>query len=228
MAVKHYFLLSALLLLVSCAQPERTNDLASDPPRATDTYRSGKSIVKSSFEPVTAPDNLFPFSPISQLQSFRHGSALFTIKIPQGWTINDRLEGGKLAVSWVDPNKNGVISIEIFPSPPNANKQELVKVDRKFIATEFDNFPEFFIEDIKPQPDGSLMTVWGYNYTQEKQETRAIFNRFLQQNDALTVIITVGFLEQNFAKVETPYLQILDSFQLDPKAKFPQIPSQGK
>jgi hypothetical protein len=224
MPAKYCVFLSALLLLVSCAPPDTPNQVASDPsaPRPTDTYRSGKSLVKSNLDPVVAPDNLFPFQPISQLKEFRHSSGLFTLKVPEGWKINDRLEGGKLAVSWVDPNKNGVISIEVFPSPANANPQELVQVDRQFISTEFGDFPEFFMAEAKPQPDGSLMTVWGYSYTQEQQSARAVFNRFLQQQNGLTVILTVGFLEQNFHKVETPYLQILASFQLDPKTAFPK------
>jgi serine/threonine-protein kinase len=183
---------------------------------------ASKSLHKSKTPPLVASEQKFPLTPIVKLESFKHRTGAFTLLVPQGWIISDRLEGGKLTVSWIDPTKNSVISVEIFPTPAHATTQDLLKQDRDFIKLEFGDFPDFFLEEPILQKDGSLLTIWGYSYTKDKESTKAVINRYLQQQEQKTVIISVGFLEQHFDKVEAPLSQVINSLQINPEVEFPQ------
>jgi hypothetical protein len=159
--------------LTACENPAPTS--------FTVPENANKSLQKSNTPPLTASSEQFPLTNIAKLEPFKHRTGAFELLVPQGWTISDRLEGGKLAVSWVDPTKNAVISIEMFPTPADASKADLLKVDRDFIKLEFGEFPDFFLEEPVTQKDGSLLTVWGYSFTKEKESAKAVINRYLQQ-----------------------------------------------
>ncbi len=194
--------------LIACGDPAPTTFTAPTP--------ANKSLQKSKTPPLTASEQKFPLTQIAKLEPFRHSTGAFELLVPQGWTISDRLEGGKLAVSWIDPTKNLVIGVEMFPTPPNASKEDLLKVDRDFIKLEFGEFPDFFLEEPIPQKDGSLLTVWGYSYTKDRESAKAVINRYLQQKEQKTIILSVGFLEQHFERVQAPLSQIINSLQVNP------------
>jgi len=200
--------------LSACENPARTSFSVPE--------NANKSLQKSNTPPLTASSEQFPLTNIAKLEPFKHRTGAFELLVPQGWTISDRLEGGKLAVSWVDPTKNAVISIEMFPTPADASKADLLKVDRDFIKLEFGEFPDFFLEEPVTQKDGSLLTVWGYSFTKEKESAKAVINRYLQQNQQKTIIISIGFLEQHFDQLKAPLAQVVNSLQVNPAVELSQ------
>ncbi|MFN3926130.1 MAG: hypothetical protein ACK4QL_02150 [Pseudanabaenaceae cyanobacterium] len=204
-------------------------------PSALEITDTGK-VVTASNNPPLPPVNVFPFTPINQLEKFTHKSGIFSMNVPTGWIVNDNLEGGKLVVTWVDPNKNSVISVEIFPTPADSKKEDLIKIDKQFIEQSFDIFPGFYMEEATTQPDGSSRIVWGYTYTrrQDDQEktARAVINRFLSQQGKYTTIVSVGFMEQYFDQVKPQLSQIVNSFNLNPSVELskpsPATPKSNK
>jgi hypothetical protein len=141
--------------------------------------------------------------------------------VPKGWRISDRLENGKLVVTWIDPAKNSVISVEIFATPADTNKAELIKIDQGFIKSNFGAFPGFFVEANQNQTDGSVRQIWGYTYTNENKTARAVINRFLQQKGEYTVILSIGFVEQHYDRLQAQLSQVANSFQLNPTQPLP-------
>jgi hypothetical protein len=206
--------LGGMFGLTACENPAPTS--------FTLPENANKSLQKSNTPPLIASEQKFPSANISKLELFEHSTGAFELLVPQGWTISDRLEGGKLAVSWVDPTKNAVISVEMFATPVSASQEDLLKVDRDFIKLEFGEFPDFFIEQPITQKDGSLLTIWGYSFTKEKQSAKAVINRYLQQKGQKTIIVSVGFLEQHFDQLQAPLAQVVNSLQVNPAVEFPQ------
>lgn len=206
--------LGVIFGLTACENPAPTS--------FTVPENANKSLQKSNTPPLIASNEQFPLTNITKLEPFKHSTGAFELLVPQGWTISDRLEGGKLAVSWVDPTKNAVISVEMFATPVSASQEDLLKVDRDFIKLEFGEFPDFFIEQPITQKDGSLLTIWGYSFTKEKQSAKAVINRYLQQKEQKTIIVSVGFLEQHFDQLNAPLAQVVNSLQVNPAVKLSQ------
>ncbi len=206
--------LGLVVVITACTNPTSTG--------FTVPESANKALQKSNTPPLTASNEQFPLADIAKLEPFKHSTGAFELLVPQGWTISDRQEGGKLAVSWVDPTKNAVISVEMFATPADASKEDLLKVDRDFIKLEFGEFPDFFLEEPVTQKDGSLLTIWGYSFTKEKQSAKAVINRYLQQNQQKTIIISVGFLEQHFDQLNAPLAQVVNSLQVNPAVELSQ------
>ncbi|MEI6181410.1 MAG: hypothetical protein WCP31_11685, partial [Chloroflexales bacterium] len=96
------------------------------------------------------------------IQPYEHESGVFSIGIPENWTLEDSSKPGEILNLWTDPTGNGVVVVDIAESSTTSTADELTTALNKFLKATFGTKPDFTISDPKTQSDGSVRVTWGY------------------------------------------------------------------
>src|SRR6185436_12457059 len=74
---------------------------------------------------------------------------------------------------------------------------------------------KFSRDDPKPQSDGSVLVVWGYDVDLNGKTVRLLGNSFVEQRDKLISVLTIALPDEQFAGLRGPINDVLNSYKID-------------
>jgi uncharacterized lipoprotein YbaY len=198
------------------------------PDEQFDTLREDINTVLNSYYidtsvPVTpvALDGLLPVE-IGDLDTYTYDTGLFSIDVPDNWSIKDNSKPGEAIVLWTDPTGNALLVIDVFAGNGTRSQEELVDILETFLENSFGNEEDFIIEDPKPQSDGSTLIVWSYvAMATGGVKAELLGNSFIEQRGDLISIMTTTVPRDQFQELLPHTNEIINSYRLDPNGILP-------
>ena len=155
------------------------------------------------------------------LKPYEHESGVFSIGIPENWTLEDSSKSGEILNLWTDPTGNGVVVVDIIESSSTSTAEELTTALTKFLTTTFGAKPDFTVNTPKTQTDGSVLIAWGYTVKSGSTSVKLLGSSFIEQKGNKVSILTVVVPEAQKETVATPVNEILNSYKINESATFP-------
>lgn len=165
----------------------------------------------------------FPQVEISNLETYTYNTGLFSISVPQGWTIREKIEPTHTLLSWLDksPNTLAYIHVEIFSWPPKLNKKQLSDFLKTSLNNSFGSKPglDFRMEPPTLLANGRVKITWSQALTVNDVKGRLRGNSFIQQRGNKISIYTDAVPQEQHARLESMLNQILNSYQINSVAR---------
>ncbi len=157
------------IVLYIIALGSQTNNNPTPPsPSPSPTVSTSPSLspsptTSSTFEPGT--NNIFPTVEIGQLETYTYDNGLFSIKVPENWTLENQSKSGEAAVKWYDRTQTGgilvdVVGQEAFRQQNHISADVLSRFMVKLIKNQYQSRPNLQIDQTKPTNDGWLQISW--------------------------------------------------------------------
>ncbi|NJM06658.1 DUF4352 domain-containing protein, partial [Candidatus Gracilibacteria bacterium] len=170
---------------------------------------SGSTTSDGALQPVV----------IEGLETFTHPQGLFSIDVPQNWSLADNSNPEEAILVWSDPSQNGALIVDIFEEESSYSGEELVDILRTFLTDSFSEEPDFSIEEPVAQDDGSQLIVWGYTALASNAiEAPLLGNSFIEQRGNKVSILTALLPEDQFDALERDTEAILNSYTINADA----------
>lgn len=227
------------LSLVACGAPS-TSDAPTAAPapteRPTSTPRpTPKPKPTAEPEPTEAPTEEAPTDePLDQqptvgpdepktatvdmdsLQTYTYKSNIFSIDIPASWSSDDRSSATEVLVRFTDKTENGVVLVDLFEETAKKTDAELSKMLSDYLTSSYKTQTNFSQDKAKPQTDGSILIVWGYDTKVSTGDTiRLLGNSFIEQRDNLISVETLALPSEQFDSHKEAINTILNSYKID-------------
>lgn len=207
-------------LLTTAVPDEQFDALEGSIDAILNSYTIDTSVVIGSAGPTDTPDTQTVV--IGDLQTYTFDTGLFSIDIPDNWTIQDNSKPGEAIVLWTDPTENGLIVVDLFEKKQQQTEDELVDFLKNFLQKSFASQSDFSMDDPRPQSDGSILIVW--SYTAEASggiKTKLLGNSFIEQRDDKVSILTTAVPDEQFEALKHSTDTIINSYTIDPSAALP-------
>jgi hypothetical protein len=157
---------------------------------------------------------------IGELQAYTYDTGLFSIDIPQNWTLQDNSKSGEAILLWTEPNGNALVGVDIFKQANEQTPEELTKFLEDFLTKTFGSQQDFRVDEPKTQSDGSVLLVWSYTNT-TPNELKILGNSFIEQRQDKVSILTTLVPDEQFDALLPQTNKIIQSYRIDPSANLP-------
>ncbi|NJK40900.1 MAG: protein kinase [Acaryochloridaceae cyanobacterium SU_2_1] len=215
--------LSVLLIGVIAAFGLLSDTSTVDPvvsPEASSLPRSSSSSSPASTtEPKTRD---FQSVKISGLETYTHPSNVFSLLVPSGWKVEDVSSPGELLINWSDSTENARIIADIFDDTSNPDQAALTKLLQNFLRKTYSAKESFFLEDPKPQADGSVLLIWGYTATATGNiKVKLLGNSFIEREGSRVAILTFILPSEQFEELKEYLNRMSNSYKVDTQPSIP-------
>ncbi len=154
---------------------------------------------------------------IGSLQTYTHPTGLFSIDIPENWSLTDSSKADEIIMLWFDPTNNGLISVDLLENTAEPTEEELTEFLQQYLDNTFGSQQDFFTDEPTPQNDGSVLIIW--SYTSEASGgvmVDMLGNTFIEQRGDKLSIMNVVVPDEQFDALEADINEIINSYQIDP------------
>ncbi len=200
--------LIGLCILAAIVTP---NTPTSDNPISTETPSPG--ITSSKTEEIV----------ISNLKTYTYNNNLFSIDIPQEWTLKDKSQSGEAIVVWQDKTQNALFRINLFAANGTRSKQEMTEILENHLNKIIP--AETKINFTKKKPvilsDGVVRIAWSNDYPNKGENVKFSGNSFIEQRGDKISIYTFILPDDQYKKLLAPIDQIINSYRISNSAPLP-------
>ncbi|MFL5802560.1 MAG: hypothetical protein ACJ8CR_12575 [Roseiflexaceae bacterium] len=228
--------LITVLALAACGAPTAQAPTAEPQPttRPTSTPRpdpTKKPTAKPTAEPTEEPTEKPTEEPqeptaesgsqvtrkvdMTDLQTYSYKTGIFSIDVPTSWVPDDRGSDTEVLVRFTDKSENGVILVDLFEEPKDQTEEQLTKLLNDYLDRTYTKQTKFSRDDPKPQSDGSVLVVWGYDVDLNGKTVRLLGNSFVEQRDSLVSVLTLALPDEQFDELRGPINDVLNSYKID-------------
>lgn len=195
----------------------------------TTSSSSPKPTVQSSPSPGTNTSPIPSVSPsastsrlalveIGQLEAYRYKTGLFSLDVPQGWTIKDDSNSDRVFVEWNDRNQNASIVVTVRQDSQTLNERQLGTRLTETIRSGFSsgNFAVESIDAPVKQPSGSVRVT----FVLKNKSLNEFFvgNSFIQQNNGKISTFAVFVPQAQYVTLLGSINQVIGSYTFDGSA----------
>ncbi|PZD72937.1 Serine/threonine-protein kinase B [Acaryochloris thomasi RCC1774] len=160
---------------------------------------------------------------IRALEPYEHQTQGFSISAPQRWTLKDNSKSEEIIMVWTDPTGNGEMVADLFDVASEPSQAELTEIVETFLTETFSDKPDFFIEDARPQKDGSVLLIWGYTGTATGDiKVELLGNSFIENKGQRVALLSYIVPEEQFQDLESTLNKMINTFKFDPAASLSQ------
>jgi len=153
---------------------------------------------------------------MTDLQTYTYKTNIFSIDIPASWSSEDKSTPTEVLVRFSDKGENGVVLVDLFEATGEKTADELTKMLSDYLDTTYSKQEKFSQDTPKPQTDGSILIVWGYDTKVSTGATiRLLGNSFIEQRDNLISVETIALPDEQFDSLKEPINTILNSYKID-------------
>lgn len=185
------------------ATPEPTEEATEAPTEASSTGSTGELL------PVE----------IGTLQKYDHPSGVFSIEVPENWSVQDNSKADEIIMIWTDPTRNGGVIVDIFEDTTTYTADQLTDILKTFLNNSFGTQPDFSIDDPVTQNDGSVLLVWTYTATADNDvQAPLLGNSFIEQRGNKVSILTTLVPDDQFDTLKDKTDEIINTYSIDPEA----------
>jgi hypothetical protein len=158
---------------------------------------------------------------IDSLEDYQYKTGLFSIKVPQGWTV---AEGGSdtISVSWVAPEQNSGIFVGLRASAEILNQDQLTEFGTTYVQAVFGTEQNFELGTVEPQQDESVLIPFRMTSIINDNAVNLYGLTYVEQRgdkvSALTVLFPAEGSEQLW---ENYFKEIVNSYRIDESISIP-------
>jgi len=168
---------------------------------------------------TTAPSGEILQVEFGQLARYDHPSGVFSIDIPENWSLQVNSTPDEIILVWTDPTENGAVIVDIFEDTTAYSDDQLTDILRTFLENSFGSEPEFSVDDPVTQSDGSILLVWTYLGTADNNvEVSLLGNSFIEQRENKVSILSTLIPSDQFDTLIDYTNEIINSYSIDPSA----------
>lgn len=154
---------------------------------------------------------------IGQLTAYAHTGKLFTIDVPENWTLKDTSKPGEAIAVWTDPAENAFMQVDIFESTQQT-PAELASLLKNYLEKTFGNQPDFTQDEAK-ESGPSMLIVWSYTAEGSNNVTAKLLgNSFIKQVGDKVSLFTLVVPDEQFDRLQPALDKILGSYEIDDTA----------
>ncbi len=159
---------------------------------------------------------------IGNLQSYTDKNNLFSIDIPEGWTLTDKSQPGQTIVYWQDTTGNALAQINVFAANGTRTKQEMVEILEAFLNkvvtanTNFSKSKPVFLAD------GTIRITWSNEVLIKGEKIRMTGNSYVEQHGDKLALYTIVVPSEQYAKLLPSIQQINASYKINASAPLPR------
>jgi hypothetical protein len=170
--------------------------------------------------PVTTPKTREII--IGNLQAYTHQNSLFSIDIPEGWTLADKSQPGETIVYWQDRTGNALAQINVFAANGNRSKQEMIGILEGFLNktvtanTNFSKSKPVFLAD------GTIRITWNNEVLVKGEKIRMTGNSYVEQHGDKLALYTIVVPSEQYSKLLPSIQQINASYKINASAPLPR------
>jgi len=157
---------------------------------------------------------------IGALETYNYTTGLFSIDVPQNWSVQDNSKPGEAILLWSEPNGNATVVVDIFEQKDEQTTDQLTTFLKDFLNKTFGNEDQFNIDDPKTQKDGSVLLVWTYN-DKQRGGASVLGNSFIEQRGDKVSILSTIVPEAQFDNLVDKTNAIIQSYSIDEGAVLP-------
>lgn len=218
--------LLALLILIGSQVPDKPTPPTPPSPSPTSppTPEPTKSLLPT-FERSTG--NFFSTVEIGQLETYTYDNGLFSIKVPENWTLENQSKSGEALVSWYDRTETGgilvdVIGQEAFRQQNQISADMLSRFMVGLVKNQYQSRSNLQIDQTKPINDRWLQISWSYTVPNDKGEKgKMIGFGFVRQDKDKVSYIQYVVPEEQYSRLDSQIVEITTSYHIDPTAPLP-------
>jgi hypothetical protein len=153
---------------------------------------------------------------MENLKTYSYKTSIFAIDVPESWAADDRSSATEVLVRFTDNTENGVVLVDLFENKEQQTQEQLTKLLNDYLDQTYTKQKKFSRDDPKPQSDGSVLVVWGYDVDLSTGKTvRLLGNSFVEQHDNLISVLTWAVPEEQFDSLRTQIHALINSYKID-------------
>jgi len=153
---------------------------------------------------------------MENLKTYSYKTSIFAIDVPDSWSADDRSSATEVLVRFTDKTENGVVLVDLFENKEQQTQEQLTKLLNDYLDQTYTKQKKFSRDDPKPQSDGSVLVVWGYDVDLSTGKTvRLLGNSFVEQHDNLISVLTWAVPEEQFDSLRTQIHALINSYKID-------------
>ena len=199
------------------AAPEPTAKPTSTPRPTAKPEPTAEPTTEPTAEPTAGTGDLVTQKiDMSDSATYSYKTGIFSIDIPGSWSADDRSSPTEVLVRFTDTSEDGVVLVNLIESQEKKSEEELVKLLTDYLENTYSKQAKFSHDNAKPQSDGSVLVVWGYDVTLSSGKTvRLLGNSFIEQRDNLVSLLTLALPDEQFDGLKPDVDTILNSYKID-------------
>jgi serine/threonine protein kinase len=214
-------LIGLFILAIMLAPPENSS--------TAPTLDTAITTSPTSEPTTTSPPSLAPATTtktqevvIGNLQAYTDKNNLFSIDIPEGWTLTDKSEPGEAIVYWQDQTGNALAQINVFAANGTKTKQEMVEILEGFLNktvtanTNFSKSKPVFLAD------GTIRITWNNEVLIKGEKIRMTGNSYVEQHGDKLALYTIVVPSEQYSKLLPSIQQINASYKINALVPLPR------
>jgi len=152
---------------------------------------------------------------IGALTTYTHSKKLFTLSVPENWTIKNTSKPGEAIVVWTDPAENAFIQVDIFESAQEQTPDELSTLLKNYLSKTFGDQADFS-QDSPKDSGPSKLIVWSYTAEGSSNvKAKLLGNSFIKQLGNKVSLFTIVVPDEQFDRLQSSLNDILGSYEID-------------
>lgn len=180
-----------------------------------------KPTAAPTAEPTAAPtsDATLKLSDVEvgKLKTYSHTGKLFTLDVPENWTLKDTSKPGEAIAVWTDPAENAFMQVDIFESAQQQKPAELATLLKSYLEKTFGKQLDFTQEEAK-ESGPSMLIVWSYTAEGSNNvKAKLLGNSFIKQVGDKVSLFTLVVPDEQFDRLQESLNQILASYKVNDK-----------
>lgn len=197
------------------AAPEPTPKPTSTPRPTPKPKPTAAPTAEPTAEPTSGTGLKLRDVEIGQLGPYSHTGKLFTIDVPENWTLKDTSKPGEAITVWTDPAENAFMQVDIFESAQQQTPEELAALLKSYLQKTFGNQPDF-TQDKAKESGPSMLVVWSYTAEGSNNVTAKLLgNSFIKQVGDKVSLFTLVVPDEQFDRLQESLNHILGSYTID-------------
>ncbi len=158
---------------------------------------------------------------VGPLETYTHPSGLFSLPIPQNWTLSDNSKPDEVIVLWFDPAQNASIGVDIFDAPYDMSRDDLSNLLQQFLQGTFGTQTNFSMSAPQVQSDGSIRVTWGYVESVEGGSGWLQGNSFIALEGNKVSILNVFFVGSQYDSLRSPLSRMINNYEVNEWVEVP-------
>jgi serine/threonine protein kinase len=203
--------LFVLLAFIGANLPEEEN--SSDTTNPTPS----QSAPPTPSNPTTEP-GIFEEVEISNLETYTYKTGLFSIDIPQGWTLKDNSTSDEVIIYWLDDTENALVQVNVFIVERELDQEQLTTMLKNFINKFAASQTNLTMNQPVRQSDGSVRITWSYTSQTQGVSGRLTVNSFIKHQGNKVSIDSYVVPSEQYQKLLPAINQVIGSYKLNASA----------
>lgn len=199
--------------LALAASLNATPVAAQDNPPATPVPKAKSSDAYDLIAPAATKKVTF-----GELQEFAHPSGIFTIMVPENWSVQDAGSDDEAAIFFLDPSKNAAIIARAVSADGDTDDDALGEMLQTYLEGQFGGLKNYDAGEPKKMKNGDMSIGFSFDATAGGKTYTMYGDAYEFLND--TVASTLVFIspKEQYEDIREQAYEVLNSYKVNPEA----------